>query len=115
MTDAPTRPVRAARRGRRVPRTSSDNTWLQYAIEQDLPIEFDEDNPKRIGSASYTRYDHYKIARTFREMYELGAASSPPTPRGTTTADIKYDYERGWIRFPEHEPPDPQHLSLIHI
>ena len=112
MTDAPTRPVRAARRGRRVPRTSSDNTWLQYAIEQDLPIEFDEDNPKRIGSASYTRYDHYKIARTFREMYELGAASSPPTPRGTTTADIKYDYERGWIRFPEHEPPDPQHYRV---
>ena len=108
ITDTPTRPVRAVVQGRRVPRTAADDRWLQHAYEHDVPIEFEDENPKRKGTASYERYEHYKLTTTIRKMCELTAS----TPRGKVNADLKYDYERGWVRFPGHEPNDDEHYCV---
>jgi hypothetical protein len=51
------------------------------------PIQFQQVNPKRPGSASYGRYEQYKSARSYDEMLELGG----------TRADFKYDLESGFI------------------
>jgi hypothetical protein len=44
-------------------------------------------NPKRPGSASYERYEHYRNARTVREFLKAGG----------TKADIAHDTAKGFI------------------
>lgn len=54
----------------------------------DEPIRYEQENPKKAGSTAAERYDKYKVARTPREAISLGAAKG----------DIKYDFERGWLK-----------------
>ena len=53
------------------------------------PIQIQQDNPTRIGSEAYLRYERYKAARTVQEFLDLG---------GTKT-DLKYDRNKGFITF----------------
>ncbi len=53
-----------------------------------------------MGGRSGRRYLKYMHAKTFREAIELGA----------TMDDFRWDYRRGWIRFPKHEPQITGHV-----
>ena len=53
----------------------------------DTPLAFVPDNPKKRGSASYTRYDAYKHSRSFAEFIANGGLP----------ADIPNDYERNFV------------------
>eukprot|EP00747_Dinoflagellata_sp_TGD_P183793 gnl/TRDRNA2_/TRDRNA2_38940_c0_seq1.p1 gnl/TRDRNA2_/TRDRNA2_38940_c0~~gnl/TRDRNA2_/TRDRNA2_38940_c0_seq1.p1 ORF type:complete len:302 (-),score=84.01 gnl/TRDRNA2_/TRDRNA2_38940_c0_seq1:58-963(-) len=54
----------------------------------DERIVFEQENPKRPGSQSYTRYDKYKKAKTPDEALRLGAAEG----------DLKFDWSRGYYK-----------------
>jgi len=56
-------------------------------LPDDTPLEFQQVNPKQVGTASYARYDQYKVATT------LGAAKS----LGMSLADLVNDFERGYV------------------
>ena len=53
------------------------------------PVVLMQENPKKPGSLSYTRYEKYKHARTLGEYLELGAK----------IADAFFDNERGFLEF----------------
>ena len=103
----PTRPVRTLARGKTQELSADDKRWLKHAEEHKIPIRFELRNPKRKGSASYYRYNKYKLATTISQMYELTEKKS----RSRITADLKYDYSKGFITFPEHEPDDSDHYT----
>ena len=71
-----------------------------------MPIKFDLKNPKR--AASFTRYENYKLATTIKQMYEL----CPDVPASKITADLRYDYARGWVSFPGREPKSEKHYRV---
>ena len=48
-----------------------------------------QENPKKVGSMSYDRYEKYKHAKTLGEYLELGAK----------VADAFYDNQRGFLTF----------------
>lgn len=54
----------------------------------DDPIVFLSDNPKRPGTATYERYEKYKGAKTRREAMQLGASR----------ADIVHDFKKGFFK-----------------
>ena len=56
-------------------------------LPDDTPLEFQQVNPKQVGTASYVRYDQYKVATT------LGAAKN----LGLSLADLVNDFERGYV------------------
>jgi len=58
------------------------------ASNDDEPIVFQSDNPKRAGSAPHERYEKYKVAKTRREALQLGASRS----------DISYDFKKGFLK-----------------
>jgi hypothetical protein len=70
--------------------SSEQKDFLKRAKDQSLPIDFDQTNPKNHGSASWERYEKYKRAKTLRAVVSLGGKS----------ADIPYDYTRGFLAFP---------------
>ena len=50
------------------------NRYIKVTLPSlDEPIVMAQDNPKRVGSLSFQRYEKYKAARTLREYYSLGA------------------------------------------
>ena len=55
--------------------------------DDDEKIVFDQNNSRREGSAVWTRYENYKLATTIKEA----------RTRGATSADIKKDFEKGWL------------------
>ena len=58
-------------------------------MEIDLPLVFQQRNPKQQRTLSRRRYDDYKKATTLREAKKLKA----------TWEDLVWDYDRGWIDF----------------
>ena len=57
------------------------------SVVDDSRIRYIQNNPKRVNSSSYERYEHYKHARTITEALELGA----------TRGDVKWDLSHGYI------------------
>mmetsp|Transcript_52721 Transcript_52721/g.83670 ORF Transcript_52721/g.83670 Transcript_52721/m.83670 type:complete len:282 (+) Transcript_52721:44-889(+) len=51
-------------------------------------IIFEQDNPKRSGSAAHERYEKYKVARTIAEAIELGAWKG----------DFNNDQKQGYLK-----------------
>ena len=63
--------------------------FLRKALEIDLPLVFQQRNPKKVRSSSRHRYEEYKKAKTIREAKKLKAKWE----------DLVWDYSRGWIDF----------------
>ena len=55
---------------------------------ESFKIAFDQDNPKRPDSASWTRYEAYKAATCGEQVLELGGSKS----------DVLHDYKKGFLR-----------------
>lgn len=53
------------------------------ALGDDDALEFDQDNPKKVGTSAWSRYEGYKLAKSMREALSLGAA------RGDIASDLK--------------------------
>jgi hypothetical protein len=54
----------------------------------DEPIAFQQENPKRVGTNGWTRYEKYKTAKTGKEALALGAAKG----------DLMYDWKKGFFK-----------------
>ena len=55
---------------------------------ESFKIAFDQDNPKRPDSASWTRYEAYKAATCGDQVLELGGSKS----------DVLHDYKKGFLK-----------------
>ena len=71
-----------------IPRVGPRPTPRVPPLNDDLAIEFDQDNPKRAGSQSYQLYELYKSARSVGEARRLGAS----------TGHVRYDIKKGYAR-----------------
>jgi hypothetical protein len=63
--------------------------FLRKALEINLPLVFQQRNPKLGRTLSRQRYEDYKKATTLRAAKKLKAS----------WADLVWDYSRGWIDF----------------
>ena len=88
------RPLRLTRVGKEQPLSVEDRKLIKFAIQTGIPIAYHSPNPKSIKYESGRRYQKYMAAKSTREAFELGA----------TKDDFDWDYARGWISFPKHEP-----------
>ena len=88
------RPLRLTVVGKEQPLSVEDRKFMEFAIKFNIPFAYLNPNPKKIGSASARRYEKYMAAKTPREAFELGA----------TRDDFSWDYAKGFISFPKHEP-----------
>jgi len=66
-----------------------DMLFLRKALEINLPLVFQQRNPKLARTLSRQRYEGYKKATTLREAKKLKASWE----------DLVWDYGRGWIDF----------------
>ena len=94
------RPVRMVRVGKRKAMTPEEQRFIRYAKKNDVPVVFHKPNPKRKGTGSHARYSKYFVANTLNEAEKLGM----------TNADFTWDWERGWITMPTHEPDVDGHV-----
>jgi hypothetical protein len=94
------RPLRLTRVGREQPLSAEDRKFVRYAIDTGIPLSYHSPNPKSLKFESGRRYKKYMAAKTAREAFELGASKE----------DFDWDYARGWISFPTHEPVLPGHV-----
>ena len=92
------RPLRLLPVGKEVRFTPEDQAFLRYAETANIPISFLSPCPK--SGASAKRYLRYMPAKTLRQAQVLGASRE----------DLKWDYCRGYIKFPRHEPQLPGHV-----
>ena len=53
-----------------------------------MAIEFLQENPKRVDSLPWQRYEKYKVAKTWQEAKDLGAYEG----------DLKHDRHRGYLQ-----------------
>ena len=94
------RPVRLAVIGKPVKASPADKAFIDYAIENNIPVKYLRPNQKRYGSKSYDRYQRYMLAANMREAAQLGSSR----------ADFIHDHERGWLFYPKHESTQPGHI-----
>ena len=92
------RPLRLLPIGKEMRFTTEDQAFLRYAETANIPISFLSPCPK--SGASAKRYLRYMQAKTLRQAQVLGASRE----------DLKWDYCRGYIKFPRHEPQLPGHV-----
>ena len=98
--DVMLRPLRLLAIGKEQLYTPEDQAFLDFAKARNVPLVFQAPCPKNPSSAAGRRYRKYMHANSFREAIELGA----------TMDDFRWDYRRGWIRFPKHEPQISGHV-----
>ena len=80
-------PLRIPRASRiYIPRVGPPAPPTKRELRDDLPVEFQAENPKMPGSKIYAAYERYKTAKTVAEARELGA----------TKAMIRYDIDKGY-------------------
>mmetsp|Transcript_101911 Transcript_101911/g.161102 ORF Transcript_101911/g.161102 Transcript_101911/m.161102 type:complete len:162 (+) Transcript_101911:51-536(+) len=60
---------------------------MAFPNGDDTVVEFQMDNPKKIGSEAWERYESYKMCTTIREAKKDGATSS----------DLKQDLKNGYV------------------
>ena len=60
-----------------------------------ISISINQENPKKIDSKSYPRYDNYKSAKNYKEFKE----------KGGTGIDILNDFERGYLIINSEDAP----------
>ena len=68
--------------------------------QEDVPIQFEQRNPKKPNTESYERYENYKKAKTISEFHKLHAeyfTTRNLKPRPTSNSDWKNDYARKLI------------------
>ena len=110
----PRRPLRVLPPGREEEDTDDFKAFRRYALDNNIMIKIHSKNPKAKGTASYERYERYKMATTLREVIELSMTEKTEQLRKKqkTTAmnDIKWDAMRGHILFPQHEHNSPTHF-----
>jgi hypothetical protein len=92
------RPLRLLPIGKEAPFTEADSAFLDFALRSHIPVEYYQPCPK--SKLSRERYLKYMLASTLTEALELGA----------TKADLRFDYRRGYIKFPKHESILPGHV-----
>ena len=101
------RPLRTTRIGHVQARDEHDDHFIKHALDRDILAVY-VSNPKRDGTDSHTRYEHYCMASTLREAITLSVASKPKNmsktdARARAMNDINWDYEHGFILFPGNE------------
>lgn len=69
--------------------------------DNNTSIFIDKDNPKKVGSAAYDRFELYKEARTIGQAKKMGA----------TSEDIRFDTARGYIKL--NTTNDLSHFNSI--
>jgi hypothetical protein len=94
----PIRPLRLLPVHSVAPFTPEDQRFIQFGLVNKIPAVYLSPCPKRGNSAR--RYLKYMHASNLGEAIELGA----------TREDIKWDYRRGFIKFPRHENDMPGHV-----
>ena len=82
-------PTRRAAIGAPQELEEEDMLFLRKALEINLPLVFQQRNPKLTRTSSRKRYEEYKKAKNLREAKQLKA----------TWEDLVWDYSRGWIDF----------------
>jgi hypothetical protein len=77
---------------------------LKFARKNNWKISFVQENPKKAGSMSYSRYDGYKKATSFDEALLMGAK----------TADFAFDLSHSFLKLhdPELEQPRSESSTL---
>jgi len=71
--------------------------WRNCPYSESQQICFDRVNPKRIGTAAFTRYERYKCAQTFREYFEIVKAG-PSEDSKYARVDLQNDINKGLCR-----------------
>ncbi len=94
------RPVRLLAIGKEQKMTPEDKAFIDYIFHINAPLVYRSPCPKNTTKESGRRYLKYMRAKTPREALELGA----------TREDFVWDYARGWISFPKHEPHVSGHI-----
>ena len=94
------RPVRLLAIGKEQKMTPEDKAFIDYMFRTNAPLVYRTPCPKNRAKESGRRYFKYMRAKTPREALELGS----------TKEDFLWDYARGWISFPKHEPHVPGHI-----
>ena len=61
---------------------------VRKEVQNSITVEFQPNNPKRVGSASHTRYELYKGATTVGEARDAGMQSM----------DLKLDIDKGFAK-----------------
>jgi transposase InsO family protein len=102
------RPLRLEQVGQVAQVTEADRAFLKTAEARDFPVAFVMDIPKRDKTESWSRYKHYRMASTLKEMIVLSVGHRHPRmSKAQATqkarADILNDYARGYIVFPANE------------
>ena len=98
--EANMRPVRMVPVGTVSKVTLEERKFLAIALQEQYPVAYQTPCPKTRASPSRRRYLKYMVAATLKEALTLGASS----------ADLLWDFERGWITFPKHEPDVEGHV-----
>jgi hypothetical protein len=83
--------------------TPEQAEFLTEAFERRFSVRYKQQNPKRFSSASRTRYERYKQAKTIHEAILLGAS----------IADIAWDYIRGFFEIFVSQPPERSESSSV--
>jgi len=94
------RPVRLLAIGKEQKMTPEDKAFVDYMFRINAPLVYRSPCPKNTSKEAGRRYLKYMRAKTPREALELGS----------TKDDFSWDYARGWISFPKHEPHVPGHI-----
>jgi hypothetical protein len=94
------RPLRLLPVGNTEKWSNESRNFLRAAINGNYKVSYLQPCPKKGSSPSATRYKSYMFADNFREARELGA----------TSADIKWDYMKGYIQFPNNESSRSGHV-----
>lgn len=58
-------------------------------VTGETPVAY-TDNPKRVGSAAYDRYEAYQTAQTVGEYFELAESKH-------AKADLRWDHDKGFV------------------
>lgn len=103
--DVSVRPLRLVPVGRVEKWTAEHHNFITVADKANFPIKYVLPCPKRRSTPSFRNYVKYSCATTLRQARELGAS----------TADIKWDFEHGFIQFPGHESQLSGHVFSANI
>ena len=68
---------------------------IRLARSKGWKVSFRQDNPKKAGSASWTRYENYKASVTLQEAIDKGAMYGKQNGSGD---DLNFDWKHGFLK-----------------